>query len=170
MRPSITVITLSGAHRVKPLLRSPVKVQVEDKRRRGGHAIIELALLMPWVFFLFVGALDFGFYSYALISTQNAARVSALNAGFSAVNSASQADACYHARRELAKMPNAQSFSSSCGQAPLVVSVTPSTDAEGSQASLVRVAYDTIPMIPIPGVLTGPSTITREVSVKVYGE
>ena len=48
------------------------------QKSRSGHAVIELSLMMPWLFFLFVGALDFGFYSYALISVQNSARVAAL--------------------------------------------------------------------------------------------
>lgn len=43
--------------------------------RNRGHAVIEVALLSPWIFFLFVGTLDMGFYTHALIATQNAARV-----------------------------------------------------------------------------------------------
>jgi hypothetical protein len=155
------------------LSRTVLPSLAREKVKKGasaGQAILELSLMMPWIFFLFVGALDFGFYSHALISTQNAARVATLNAGFTTVSSASQMDACFHARRELAMMPNAQSFSLTCNQAPLVVTVTPFTDADGSPASRVQVAYDTIPLIPIPGLVTGQQTITRQVSVKVYGE
>ncbi len=39
-----------------------------DRRRRGG-SMIEFCLLLPWYIFLFVGAFDFGFYAYSLIST-----------------------------------------------------------------------------------------------------
>jgi Flp pilus assembly protein TadG len=49
-------------------------IPLHDER---GHAMLEAALLLPWVLFLFVGAFDLGFYNYALISTQNAARVAA---------------------------------------------------------------------------------------------
>ncbi len=48
------------------------------RRGRGGSAIIEMALLMPWLVFLFVGILDFGFYTYAAICTQSAARAAAV--------------------------------------------------------------------------------------------
>src|SRR5260370_16771519 len=46
--------------------------------REHGHAIIEVTLMAPWIFFLFVGTLDFGFYSYAIIATQNAARIAVM--------------------------------------------------------------------------------------------
>ena len=50
------------------------------RRRNGrerGNAVIEVSLLAPWIFFLLVGILDLGFYSYAAIATENAARVAA---------------------------------------------------------------------------------------------
>jgi hypothetical protein len=125
---------------------------------------------MPWIFFLFVGALDFGFYSYALISVQNAARIAALNAGGSIAAAASLPDACFHVRRELAMLPNASSFSVGCAAAPLVVTVTPFQDAENASATRVRVTYQTVQLIPIPGLLTGKPTISRAVETKVFGE
>src|SRR5438128_767679 len=57
---------------------SSMKPEVRHRRRRqDGHAVIEIALLAPWIFFLFAGTLDMGFYLSALIATQNAARVAA---------------------------------------------------------------------------------------------
>ncbi len=46
-----------------------------SKRRQRGGSLVEVALLAPWIFFLFVGIFDFGFYAYAAICTQNAARI-----------------------------------------------------------------------------------------------
>ena len=140
------------------------------RRKSKGHAIVELSLMMPWIFFLFVGALDFGFYSYALIAVQNAARVGALSTGYNAQSASSQPDACFHARRELSMMPNSASFLLTCNAAPLVVTATAFTDAEGMAASRVQVAYDTVQLIPIPGVVPGQMTISRSVEVRVYGE
>src|SRR5205809_4591375 len=40
-----------------------------------GHAVIEVSLMAPWIFFLFMGTVGFGFYASAAIATQNAARV-----------------------------------------------------------------------------------------------
>src|ERR1700681_444740 len=48
-------------------------------RRRSGNSMIELTFMMPWLVFLFVGVFDFGFYAYALIATQNAARAVAVH-------------------------------------------------------------------------------------------
>src|ERR1700722_1848345 len=50
-----------------------------SKRRRSGNSIIELTFMLPWLLFLFVGVFDFGFYAYALIATQNAARAAAVH-------------------------------------------------------------------------------------------
>ena len=47
------------------------------RKSRRGQAALEMALLGPWFFFLSIGALDWGFYSYALITTESAARVAA---------------------------------------------------------------------------------------------
>ena len=139
-------------------------------RGTSGHAVVEFSLMAPWIFFLFVGALDFGFFLYALVSVQNAARVAALNAGFSIVSASSQNEACYYARRELVMMPNAQAFSLTCDQAPLIVRVAPTTDADGSPSSRVQVSYQTVQLVPIPGLVGGQQTINRQVDVKVYGE
>lgn len=138
--------------------------------KRRGHAVIELTFFMPWIYFLFVGALDFGFYHYALISVENAARIAALNGGSSATVAASQTDACYHVQRELAKMPNAALFPFNCDARPLVVTATPYTDAEGMPATRIQVAYDTVTLIPIPGLVPGQITVTRTVSMRVYGD
>ena len=48
------------------------------KDRRRGSAVVEAALLMPWICFLFVGILDSGFYTYGAMATQNAARAVAI--------------------------------------------------------------------------------------------
>src|SRR3984957_15436190 len=59
-------------------------ISLKRKRREAGSSIVEVALLAPWIFFLFVGIFDFGFYAYAAICTQNAARVVALSAAHTA--------------------------------------------------------------------------------------
>jgi len=48
------------------------------KRSESGQAIVETALLVPWIFFLFVGVFDLGFYAYGAICTQSAARAAAI--------------------------------------------------------------------------------------------
>ena len=40
---------------------------------RRGSSVVETAFMMPWIVFLFIGVLDMGFYSYALITAARAA-------------------------------------------------------------------------------------------------
>ena len=137
--------------------------------RRSGHAIVEASLMVPWIIFLFVGVLDMGFYSYAAISTQNAARVAAMA---NATGDPSDiAGACQLVVYEMHSLPNAQSLdpaSYSCPNAspgsvsdaaPIGVTVLPVTGPDGNQAVKVTVSYLSIPMIPIPGILMGLSLI-----------
>ncbi len=138
--------------------------------RRRGHAVIEFSFMMPWFVFLFVGTLDFGFFSQALIATQNAARIGALYTAQCNGTVADQATACRQVRTEMASMPNAGSFSSGCTSGPLTVTAQQITDAEGLPASRVSVTYQTIPLIPIPGLVPGRVTITRTAEVRVYGD
>jgi hypothetical protein len=47
------------------------------------------------------------------------------------------------------------------------VTVTPVAGPDGTAASSASVTYQTIPMIPIPGLLTGRLTLTRTAEMKV---
>lgn len=42
------------------------------RSKRRGHSALEFAFFLPYLLFLFVGAFDWGFYSWALLSTENA--------------------------------------------------------------------------------------------------
>src|SRR5580698_7314470 len=81
-------------------------------RRRSGNSIIELTFMMPWLLFLFVGVFDFGFYAYALIATQNAARAVAVHNSISKT-AATDPDlsGCSIALAELQSTPNVSGLS-----------------------------------------------------------
>ncbi len=134
---------------------------------RGGHSMIEVALLAPWLFFLFVGICDFGFYAHALISTENAARAAALASGGTS-GGGSQPLACSYALGELQGMPNSASLPASCNAPPLRVNYSTFTDAENHPGIAIEVSYQPIPLIPIPGVLPSQLTITRTVEMPVF--
>ncbi len=164
------------------------------KNRRRGSAIVEAALMMPWIVFLFVGVLDFGFYSYAAICTQNAARAAAIA---TSANSTAQTNsiACTAALRELNVLPNmvgvttcqtsagavdsthpAAAFITlpvlSCTTAPQCADCTAAacsaaTPPAHPTSAQVSVTYQTMPMVPIPGVLTGKMTLTRTVEMRI---
>jgi len=148
------------------LITSPIRSSRTQKgRRKRGGAVLEMALLAPWVFFLFIGALDWGFYSYALISLQAAARTAALYTSTNVVTSTDSATACTLVLGEMANVPNA---GSDCSANPLVTA-TSVTGLDGQPASQVAVTFQSLAMIPIPGLLAKQFTITRVVRMRIRG-
>jgi TadE-like protein len=136
-------------------------------------------LTPPWLVFLFVGILDLGFYFYASICTQEAARVAA-------IQYASQgADPCQAALGELNGLPNmigvttcaaskaaiTTSLPASVVYQTLSHSTTPAcadcavdTTATSEQ---VTVTYQSVPMVPIPGILMGQMTLSRTAEARI---
>jgi hypothetical protein len=147
----------------------------------GGHAVLELALLVPWVLFLFVGAFDWGFYAWALISTESAARVAAMYTSTSSGTASDSIGACDYAAAELAYAPNIASSTwvnsaslpssstglATCSGTALTVVAAAVTGPDGSSASQVTVTYQTPLLIQIPGLLPGQISITRSVQMRV---
>lgn len=142
-----------------------------SQRRFGkrGHAVVEVVLMAPWIFFLFAGALDMGFYEHALIATQNAARVAAEFTSGASNTAANSTAACQYALDELKTMPNVRSLSS-CGASPLVVTASKVTGIDGFKASSVSVTYTSDRLIPIPGLLMGQLTVTRTVQMRLRNQ
>jgi len=141
------------------------------KRRpseRGG-AMIELVLLAPWIFFLFAGAVDCGYYAYALISVESAARVAALYTSTNASTAVDNNTACSYVLQELKTLPNVGSSTSSCTANPVTVNAQLQNASDGTTASMVSVTYQSLPLIPIPGLLQGRYTWTRAVRMRLRG-
>jgi hypothetical protein len=180
-------------------------MRVRRKRGESGSSIVEVALMSPWIFFLFVGLFDWGFYSFAAICTQNAARSVAIAAA--QPGSGSTGTPCDTALGELRMLPNvgyAPSSSAVCAVvagAPAVTQVIPINiciaTLNGTASSpcgglggasnikcadcnlpvlpgktapssvLAAVTYQTIPLVPIPLILTGQLTLTRGAEVRI---
>lgn len=140
-----------GGRRSKQLLGS-----------RRGHAFLELALFAPWILFLFVGAFDWGYYSYALICTESAARVAAEYTSGSTATASDASGACTVALNVMQDIPSVGSSTTSCSTTgPVSVTATSYTASDGSAASKVSVTYTSNSLIPIPGLLTNQLTVTR---------
>jgi len=136
--------------------------------------VVEVALMAPWIFFLFVGVFDVGFFCYAAICTQNAARAVALSYAQS-----STVTPCNVALGELTMLPNVNG--GSCNALPVQVAVTKlngSACADSATTSGLlyattpfcvqsSVTYQTIPLIPIPGIMTGRMTLTRKAEMRL---
>ena len=171
---------------VTPDARKPVAESgLRRDRARRGNALVEFSLLMPWYVFLFVGAFDYGFFSYSFIATQTAARQGALycssfNSSSACVDSASSVQ-CEYALDQLRMLPNVGGGVTTCGtgstvtaSAPVAVSSTTlsaanSPDGTANSATAVTVVYMTPQLIPIPGLLPGQLTINRTVKMRFRG-
>jgi Flp pilus assembly protein TadG len=127
---------------------------------------MEMAMIAPWAFLLFIGALDWGFYSYAVISLQAATRSAVLYTAGSTATSTDSATACTIVLGELRNLPNIGSTVTTCGSNP-VVTATSVTGPDSAAAAQVSVRYQTIRMIPLPGLLTNQFTITRTAKMRL---
>jgi hypothetical protein len=128
---------------------------------------MEFAMLSPWIYFVFVGVLDLGFYCYAFMCTESAARVAAEYTSSSGGTAADSAGACTRALGLLVKLPNVGTSVTTCAANPVVVTASSATGSDGSAASHVSVQYQTVVLIPIPGVLAKQLTITRAVKMRL---
>lgn len=129
--------------------------------------------MAPWIFMLFLGVFDFGFYAYAAIATANAARVAALYTSGTVSTAADSATACNYALEALRDLPNVGSGVTTCtAQGPIQVTAAKSTATDPEYGSIsytvstVSVTYQTVPLFPIPG-LMGQMTITRTARMRV---
>src|SRR5262245_29900933 len=154
--------------RKKPTAAAPT---LRRNKRHGqkGSTAVETAFLMPWIFFLFIGTLDVGFYGYAAINVQNAARVAAMTTSASSSTAGNRSVACTQALAEMPSVSNLEGLTS-CGSLPLIVTATALTAAQSADgaaaASKVAVTYQTPKLIPFPG-LTGQLTLTRTAEMRV---
>ena len=143
------------------------------RRRCRGGAAFEMALLLPWYVFLFIGAFDWGYYSHALISTESAARVAALATSASSSTQADSTLACRFALEELRIITNIGSSLTTCTASPVIVtatavsSATTPASADGQAGSQVAVTYTTQNLIPIPGLLARNATFYRTVQMRL---
>ena len=147
--------------------------------RERGSAIVETALMVPWLFMLFMGILDLGFYSYAAICIQNAARAAAIQ-GAENNDTTMTTSVCLAALGELNQLLGTGSVtcpaptSVSTGNpvamtgtvltAPNCADCGPTPTAKSYQAA---VTYQTIQLVPIPG-LMGRMTMTRVAEARFF--
>jgi Flp pilus assembly protein TadG len=135
-------------------------------RRAGerGHAVVEVALLSPWIFLLFAGTFDMGMYGYAMISTENAARAAVVYTSNTTATAGDTGKACQYALAEMSAVPNVRGVTT-CTSFPVIVNAQSVAGIDGATASEVTVTYQTPQLIPIPG-LMGRMTINRKIQMR----
>ena len=143
----------------------PSGVRRSQNRARRGEAVLEIAFLVPWIYFLFAGAFDVGFYCYGLIATQESARSAAEYTSRNSTTVSDSAGACQYALVQMRALSNVSNLAG-CSAAPLVVSAQAVNDADGYASSAVSVTYTSDKLLLIPG-LAKQFTITRTVRMMV---
>ncbi len=134
--------------------------------------MVEISLLVPWLVFSFVGAFDFGIYAYALISTQNAARTAAMASATAAIaqnGTALSSTACSYALDELRNAPGVGASLSTCSSPVTVTAQYLASGADQLPTVRVSVTYQTMQVIPLPGLMAGSWAITRTVEMPIRG-
>jgi Flp pilus assembly protein TadG len=131
----------------------PPRPQCPPARR--GAAVVELALLVPLLAFLFVIAVDFGRVYYFSLTLQNAARAGALYASDPDVQNESP-----YASVEEAALADAQNLSP-----PPTITTTSGTDPAGRSYVEVTAAYTYRTITAFPGV---PNQSDLRRSVRMY--
>jgi Flp pilus assembly protein TadG len=139
--------------------------------RQSGQAVVEVTLLVPWLVFAFVAAFNFGIFAYALVSTQNAARSAAMYASQSltvAQSGTIVTQVCTYVLGELGDAPGVGSGVTTCTGTPVTVTVTARTPGAGNMNTVqVSVTYNTMQLIPLPGLMAGSLSITRMVEMPI---
>ena len=138
----------------------------QKRRRSRGTAMLELALLSPWICFLFAGVFDSGFYAYSLITLETATRSAAAH-NSNANTPIDSAKACEIVRNEMQGLLNMSGVTGCGGGSPISVVATQVAGPDAEAAARVAVTYTTPRLIPIPGILAGQVTITRAVTMKI---
>lgn len=135
-------------------------------RKTRGAAMLEMALLSPWIIFLFIGLFDWGFYAYSLITLETATRSAASwNANHN--QPANLTDPCEIVTFEMQSLVNMNGVTTCGGLSPVSVAASQVTGPDGDPAAQVSVTYTTPRLIPIPGLLASQITLTRVVTMRL---
>lgn len=133
------------------------------RHKARGQAAIEVALMLPWIVLVFAAVTDFGFFAYAFISVQNAAREAVLYTSTDPLLANSASAACTYAVGEASFLPGVGTTCTGATAGNMQVTATlggalacpppsPSNPGGGTSPcdSIVTVTYATAHLFPLP--------------------
>jgi hypothetical protein len=131
--------------------------------------------MLPWLIFSFMGTLDLGFATYALISLKSAARVAAVYASqdrtTALATQASPADgpACTYALAEMRNAPNVGRHVTTCSPSdPVQLAATFNTPgADGATPTATVTVTYTLHLLAIPAIMPSQVMITQKVECPI---
>jgi hypothetical protein len=117
---------------------------------------------VPWFVFLFVGVLDLGYFNYALITAQSAARTAVLFTSSSASASTQTVDTvCTYVYDQLTSNINLSGATTCSGTSPIILSTAVGAGPDGNSASTVTIQFTSATLIPIPAILPANFPVAR---------
>jgi Flp pilus assembly protein TadG len=122
---------------------------------RRGVAAVELAVLLPFLLFIFVAAVDFGRIFYYEVAVTNCARSGALYGSTDATHAADAQGIQTAAKAEAPELTSVLSVSSTTG-----------TDSAGNPFVAVKVTYPFHTISNFPGIPSS-ATVSRTVQMRV---
>jgi len=143
----------------------------ERRKNRAGQSVVEVALMAPWIFFLFVGVIDLGFWCYSLVSFENGTRAAGLYASTHPLPPSSTQNDVLGLQTQLQKVACAEmtyviNIQADCGNVSVSTPVATINTAPIPNHVSFLVTAPVVPMIPIPGLLQA-GNISRRVEVAV---
>jgi Flp pilus assembly protein TadG len=137
------------------------------RTKRTGSSAVEFAFLVPWFVFLFVGVLDLGYYNYALITAQSAARTAALFTSSSLSASTQTDQACTYVYDQLTSNINLSGATTCTGTSPISLTTSVGLGPDGNSASTVTVQFTSATLIPIPALLPANFPVARTAQMMI---
>jgi len=141
--------------------------------KQRGQAAVEVALMLPWIVLIFAAVTDFGFFAYAFISVENAARSAALYTSTDPLLAANAGAACQYAQYEAAYLPGVAASCTGAAAGTMSVTATlggtqtcPPPSGTAFCDSIVTVTYTTVQLFPLP-FLPGQFTINRTAQMRI---
>jgi Flp pilus assembly protein TadG len=129
----------------------------QGARRRRGHAAVELALLLPFLVYLTLAAVDYARLGFALVTVTNCARTGATWAADTRLQTSAP-----YANAQAAALADAGGLS----PAPTVSTPTTSTDAGGNSVVSVTVTWTFNTIASYPGIPSS-TTLSRTIVMPV---
>jgi len=143
----------------------------ERRKNRAGQSVVEVALMAPWIFFLFVGVIDLGFWCYSLVSFENGTRAAGLYASTHPLPPSTTQNEVLGLQTQLQKVACAEmtyviNIPANCANVTVSIPVTTIYGGNTPDHVSFLVTAPVVPMIPLPGLLQA-GNVSRRVEVAV---
>jgi hypothetical protein len=152
----------------------PLSLEMKSRTYLAGTGVLLSEILLARAcngstsksFPAYAGRLAVGSFTYSLITVENAARIAAEYTSQNSTQASDQGTACTMVRAELSSLPGVSGVAN-CSNSTLTVTAAAVTGPDSKPATSVSVTYRGLNMIPIPGLLMGRLTFTRNVQMRV---